>query len=411
MSWVGSLFWNAVEEAATQADLSSEDAARGITAAMAPIIWLLGKTGSGKTSIVAQLTDDESALIGKGFSPCTACSRIYDWPSEAPVLRFLDTRGLGEPGYDPAADMAFAESQAHFLLVTMKVEDPNQQEVIAALKKVRLRHPEWPTLVAQTGLHALYPRDVTHPTEYPYAGTDADYGIAGLSSDLSSALRHQRRQFEGLKGPPPIFVPIDFTRPEDGYAPSAFGLEALKDALEKAGVSVLREAEQAYADSLHDDIAGKAHPLILGYAAATGASGAFPIPIVGVGGLVAFIGLMLRSLADRYQLAWNRARLSEFAAALGVSALLGIGVRYGFRELVKLVPIAGAFAGGALNAVAASALVYAIGRAACVYLGEVRKGEAISTEDIQRAFKRALDDAFDRSRAKPGTSTPAKSPF
>jgi uncharacterized protein (DUF697 family) len=169
--------------------------------------------------------------------------------------------------------------------------------------------------------------------------------------------------------------------------------------------------EKAVVDSLNDDIARKAHPIILGYAAATGASGAIPIPVVGVGGLVTFIGLMLRALADRYQVAWNRVRLSEFATALGASALVGIGVRYGFRELVKLIPIAGAFAGGALNAVTASALVYAIGRAACVYLGEVRKGDAVSAEEIRRVFKHALDDAFNRSREKPVTMVPTKSEF
>jgi len=411
MTRVSSPFWNAVEEAASHANRASQDAARGMTAGIAPVIWLLGKTGSGKTSIVAQLTGDERASIGKGFKPCTACSLIYDWPIEAPVLRFLDTRGLGETGYDPAADMAFAESQAHCLLVAMKVADPIQEEVVSALQKIRLRHPEWPVLVAQTGLHSLYPRNMTHPAEYPYSGTDADYAVTNLPSDLRSALHYQRRQIEGVKGSPPIFVPLDFTWPEDGYAPPNFGLEALKDALERAGVNVLREVEKAVVDSLNDDIARKAHPIILGYAAATGASGAIPIPVVGVGGLVTFIGLMLRALADRYQVAWNRVRLSEFATALGASALVGIGVRYGFRELVKLIPIAGAFAGGALNAVTASALVYAIGRAACVYLGEVRKGDAGSAEEIRRVFKHALDDAFNRSREKPVTMVPTKSEF
>ena len=411
MARVSSPFWNAVEDAASQANRATQDTARATMAAIAPVIWLLGKTGSGKTSIVAQLTGDERALIGKGFKPCTAFSVIYDWPMEAPVLRFLDTKGLGETGYDPAADMAFAESQAHCLLLTMKVTDPIQEEAVSVLEKIRLRHPEWPVLVAQTSLHSLYPRNMTHPTEYPYSGTDADYSIKNLPADLRSALHYQRRQIAGVKGSPPIFVPLDFTRKEDGYAPENFGLEALNDGLERAGVSVLRTVEEACVDLLNDDIARRAQPLILAYAIATGASGALPIPVVGVGGLVTSMGLMLRALADRYQVPWNRVRLSEFATALGASALLGIGVRYGFRELVKLIPIAGAFAGGALNAVTASALVYAIGRAACVYLGKLRKGDAVSSEEIRRVFRQALDDAFNRSREKPVTTVPAKSQF
>jgi uncharacterized protein (DUF697 family) len=403
--WGFSSFWRAVEKATSETDGEAQDAARRSAASTAPIIWLLGKTGSGKTSIVAALTRDPRAAIGRGFKPCTAHSFIYEWPREAPVLRFLDTRGLGEPGYDPGKDIAYAERQAHFLLVTMKVADPLQDEVLSALKEIRLRHPSWPALVAQTSLHALYPRGAVHPPEYPYAGTDADDANTGLPEDLRRALRYQRSFFEGLKGAAPIFVPLDFTLPEDGYAPATFGVEALKGALEKAGVDVLREVEQAYADESNDEIARKARPLILGYAAAAGAAGAIPIPVVGVGGLVTVIGLMLRTLADRYQLDWNRARIPGFAGAIGTGALLGFGLRYGLRELLKLIPLAGAFVGGAVNAMAASALIYAIGRAACVYLGEVRKGQVVSSEEIRRVFKGALDDAFNRSQAEKPRST------
>jgi len=391
-------FWKAVGQATSEADGKAQDAARRSAAAAAPIIWLLGKTGSGKTSIVAALTRDPRAVVGTGFKPCTAHSFIYDWPGEAPVLRFLDTRGLGEPGYDPGDDIVYAERQAHVLLVTMMVADPVQDEILSALNEIRRKHPRWPVLVAQTGLHALYPRGAVHPPEYPYAGTDADDANAALPQELRRALHHQRSFFEGLKGAAPIFVPIDFTLPEDGYAPATFGLEALKGALERAGVEVLREVEESLADELNDEIAQRAHPLILGYAAAAGASGAVPVPVVGIGGLVAFIGLMLRALADRYQLDWSWARISEFTGAIGTGALLGFGLRYGLRELLKLIPVAGTFAGAALNAAAASAVVYAIGRAACGYLGAVRKGQVVSPEDVRRVFKRALDDAFDRPR-------------
>jgi uncharacterized protein (DUF697 family) len=398
-------FWKAVGQATSETDGGAQDAARRNAATIAPIIWLLGKTGSGKTSIVAALTRDPRAAIGKGFKPCTANSFIYDWPSEAPVLRFLDTRGLGEPGYDPGDDIAYAERQAHFLLVTMKIADPIQDEVLSALKEIRRRHPGWPVLVAQTALHALYPRGAVHPPEYPYSGAEADDASTALPHELRRALRYQRNLFRGLHGAAPIFVPLDFTLPEDGYAPATFGLEALRGALEKAGVEVLREVEEALAYEWNDEISRKAHPIILGYAAAAGASGAVPIPVVGIGGLVTFIGLMLRALADRYNLDWTWARISEFAGAIGTGALLGFGLKYGLRELLKLVPVAGMVAGAGLNAVGASALVYAIGRAACFYLGLVRSGQVVSQEEVHRVFKRALDDAFDRSRAAEARST------
>src|SRR3954469_19378386 len=67
-----------------------------------PVFWLLGKTQSGKTSIVRYLTGAERAEIGKGFQPCTRFTNRYVFPSaQTPLLTFLDTRGLDEPGYDP----------------------------------------------------------------------------------------------------------------------------------------------------------------------------------------------------------------------------------------------------------------------------------------------------------------------
>ena len=62
----------------------------------APVIWLLGKTQAGKTSIVAEMTGQAHDQIGAGYLPMTRDSRVYAFPPEHPVLRFLDTRGLGD---------------------------------------------------------------------------------------------------------------------------------------------------------------------------------------------------------------------------------------------------------------------------------------------------------------------------
>src|SRR5262245_24885512 len=71
-----------------------------------PVIWLLGKTQSGKTSIIKFLTGADEAEIGRGFKPCTRFSREYRFPTdEAPLLIFQDTRGLEEPGYDATEDI------------------------------------------------------------------------------------------------------------------------------------------------------------------------------------------------------------------------------------------------------------------------------------------------------------------
>ena len=70
----------------------------------APVVWLLGKVQSGKTSIIRELTQATDAEIGAGFAACTKTAQVFDFPAAAPIIRFLDTRGLDEPGYDPAED-------------------------------------------------------------------------------------------------------------------------------------------------------------------------------------------------------------------------------------------------------------------------------------------------------------------
>src|SRR6516162_10308066 len=71
-----------------------------------PVFWMFGKTQSGKTSIIKYLTGADKAEIGQGFRACTRFSREYKFPTaETPLITFLDTRGMGEPGYDPAEDL------------------------------------------------------------------------------------------------------------------------------------------------------------------------------------------------------------------------------------------------------------------------------------------------------------------
>ena len=135
---------------------------------IAPVVWLIGKVQSGKSSIVRAITGSSAAAIGSGFKPCTRTAQVFDFPPDAPILRFLDTRGLGEVSYDPTEDLAFAETRAHILLVTMRAMDTNQSSIIDVISEVRRRHPTWPVIVAQTCLHEGYAASQGHIVPYPF---------------------------------------------------------------------------------------------------------------------------------------------------------------------------------------------------------------------------------------------------
>jgi hypothetical protein len=179
--------WKAISEVEFSdmpGSVADPEDARKRAQAIAPVVWLLGKTGAGKTAIVAALTGDQYAQVGEGFEPCTRTAGFYDVPPEVPLLRFLDTRGLGEAGYDPTKDIAWCEGQSHLLLVAMQVADPVQHTVLRVLRLARRRHPDWPVVVAQTGLHRLYPVGTGHPKPYPYTG--------GLDDETHAPLPHGR---------------------------------------------------------------------------------------------------------------------------------------------------------------------------------------------------------------------------
>ena len=107
-----------------------------------PVFWLFGKTQSGKTSIIKYLTGADRAEIGKGFQPCTRFSSLYQFPTpEAPLAMFLDTRGLDEPGYDPAEDLARFNNEAHVVVVVVKALDHAQENVIKHLRTLRQAQP------------------------------------------------------------------------------------------------------------------------------------------------------------------------------------------------------------------------------------------------------------------------------
>jgi uncharacterized protein (DUF697 family) len=352
-----------------------------------PVVWLIGKTQSGKTSIVRALTGSEQAEIGNGFQPCTPTLRLYDFPAEAPVVRFLDTRGLGEVAYDPAEDLRVGESQAHLLLGVMKATDTRQDAVFEVLRAVRQRHPDWPLIIAQTGLHEAYPFDFGHPLPYPFARAPWP---ATVPVDLARALLAQRDLAGNLMGAAPVrWVPVDLTLPDDGYAPADYGLDALWQAID--AVSTLRLRALLLDDAAVRDVyARAAHPHIVGYALAAAGVGA--LPLVDLMGVPAIQAKLLHSLAVLYEQVWDRRMITEFLGLLGAGIGLAYGARVAGRALFKLIPGVGQTVGALWGASASGATTYALGKAAGFYFN--RRSLGLNTDAL--ALRRVFAEQFAR---------------
>src|SRR5262249_22690997 len=198
-------FWDAVKRTVTGDSTPPPEIEATLaelrTKTPTPILWLLGKTQSGKTTIIRFLTGAEDAAIGSGFRPCTRTSRLYQFPTpDAPLLTFLDTRGVDEPGYDATEDIAAFDPQAHIVLVTVKATDFAQGNVRSTLERIRAASPSRPVVLIITCLHEAIPRQ-PHPEPYPFDALAANPNAPldpGVPESLRQCIEEHRRAFAGL---------------------------------------------------------------------------------------------------------------------------------------------------------------------------------------------------------------------
>jgi uncharacterized protein (DUF697 family)/predicted GTPase len=346
-----------------------------------PVFWLLGKTQAGKTSIIRALTGNEAAEIGNGFKPCTKRSWFYDFPSPShPMIRFLDTRGLGETAYNPEQDLAWCANQAHLLIVVLRALDMNQAEVVDTVLAIHKQHPNWPVIVVQTALHEGYTNDAEHVQPYPYQQTPFPPQVPHA---LSQVLLHQRDWFKSL---PVHFVPVDFTLPEDGFEPDDYGLDALWSSinavLPMGLIGLLRGTE--HHKELLDLHAKQAHPHLIGYSLLNMGIGA--IPLAGLPLVLAVQAKLFHSIASIYGLELTRRLYTEFTSLIGVS----IGTGLLGRELLKFVPVYGSAVAGVYS----GAMTFALGKAFCVYLFGVKRGALPDHTTLKQTY----DEAFIHAR-------------
>lgn len=385
--WSGA--WRSLRLALGRPDIDSEQLQQALHEAAVrqsvPVLWLLGTAQSGKTSIVRALTGSTRAEIGNGFQPCTRTASVYDFPADAPVVSFLDTRGLGEVDYAPDDDIAVCESRAHLVIAVASVDDPRPAVLLEVLRAVRRRHPDWPVVVVQTCLHKVYPEAAEHVLPYPF---DRPGWEGRVPEDLRRLLLAQREQVGTLPGHGAVcWVPIDFTPPGDGFEPVDYGIDALWSAIEHASSLGLR-ARLCADPSVNDIYSRAAHPHIVGFSMAAGAVGA--LPVIDLALVPVLQARLLHLLAGLYRLPWTTRNSSEFLGLLGGGLATAYGLRLGGRSLLKLIPGWGQTVGAVWGASASGATTYALGKAACVYLARRREGHSVDAEALREAYREAL---------------------
>ena len=332
-----------------------------------PTLWLLGKTGAGKSSLIQAITGDPRIVIGNGFQPCTRTAQAYDFPQDKPLLRFMDTRGLSEAGYDASEDIAACENRSHALVVLMKVDDPEQGDVLQALRQIhasgRIQH----MIVVHTGMLLLEDKP-----------------------QRQQAIAYNQQQVEAVWGNTVTSVVVDFI----GEEGNPIGLEPLRHVLaETLPIIAQMQQERAYTDKEHESFAQVRHE-VLWYAGASAA--ADTIPIAGWVAVPAIQGKMLHSLANQYGLTWNKQLIYSLIATLGTGFTLRYAARLGATQLLELIPVYGQTVGAATAASFSFLTTYAFGRVAAKYFYHRCRGENVKTEDLQALYTQVFSDPLIR---------------
>lgn len=359
--------------------------ARSWMNAEAPVLWLLGKAQAGKTSIVAEMTGQGHDDVGRGYRPMTQASRIYGFPPERPALRFLDTRGLADcADNDPSNELGQAQEQANLLLVVLRVEDQDVQEIIDTVNAARRRQRQLPVIVAQTGLHRCYDPHQAHLIPYPFDGSDDDAQRPDVPYQLGQLIMLQRRRFDRLPGKAPLFVPLDFTRPEQGIAPTDYGADRLWDLLEQSLPEVSERLRRSAV--VPNAIRSK---VMLPWAVAAAAANAIPVPVIGGLGAANLQAAMVSQIAQRLGFPPSKDLWLEFVGTLGTGFAFGFGGSWAAQQALKM----GLGWGTAIVASWTFAITWAIGEAALYYFGEKAAGRKPEREQLTARYHQALREA------------------
>ena len=157
-----------------------------------------------------------------------------------------------------------------------------------------------------------------------------------------------------------------------------------------------------YEDDLFADLQGyeykkmleKADNVVLGFVAATSATGAIPIPFADAPLLIGEQVAMMVAINAVFKIDVSKDALKSLAtAAIGVGGATVIGKTIA-ANLLKLIPGAGSVAGGAISAATAGLITLALGKAYIEVCKAIKMGKLNQDDLTKKAGSDALKAAF-----------------
>ena len=348
---------------------------------------LIGKTQSGKSSIVRGLTGVSAEIVGQGFRPHTKHTNQYTYPNDdLPLLIFTDTVGLGEAQKNTDSiiqeltdKLQASNHQARVVILTVKINDFATETLAQVAQNLRQLSPKIPYLLVVTCLHEIYPsQSDDHPAYPPNV------------EDINRAFNQLKEDFQGLYDDA---ILIDFTLEEDGYTPVFYGLETLRDSIakqlpeaESVAIHQLLEGETSEKiGNLYRDVARR---YIWAFSVAAATLAAVPLPFATMPVLTTLQVSQITLLGKLYGQILTPSQAGGIVSAIAGGFL----AQSTGRELIKFIPGLGSI----IAASWAGAYTWALGEGACVYFGDLMGGKKPNPAQIQTVMQEAFKQAQNR---------------
>lgn len=344
-----------------------------IMEARAPRIAVVGRRGSGKSSLINAIFSAEVAAVG-AVKSTTERGRWYQYAGERGKLDILDTKGLGEGsraagegGVPAGITAALAEQSPDAILFLCKAKevdariDEDLQSLSEILGLIEKEHGyRVPVLGVVTQVDELDPVEVLPP-----------YEEKTKLSHIGEAVEHLQGKLVSLAEEPVTVIPTSaYMRFGEGRILSdrRWNIDGLVEYLtEKLPRSA--QLELARISQIKSVQLKLARAITAAAVALAGATGAQPIPVADLPVITGIQTGMIIGIGYISGRQLDQKSVKEFMSALGLNVGAAFVLREIARALVKLFPAGGNIISGTV----AAGATWAMGQAAAAYFVEGRR--------------------------------------